>query len=318
VKGETAGSAPVTTGIAERPEPVAAAGERQPEMPSRADPILGIVRYLARRWGRPESPDVILAGLPLVDGALTTKLLPRALDRVGLLVKPKRTALKNLADFDMPAIVANRGGGLLLIVERTGRNKLLCFDPVSNGEIEIQTNAREWRYRHQLLLVKPQDERETAGEGDRPIAQRDWLRSALAGHGKSIVLVLLAATFINVFALAMPLFSMNVYDRVLPNSAVSTLWVLSIGVATVFAFDFLLKIARGAIIDYAGRGIDLRLSTTLFDRVVNTNLASRPSSTGAFINRITQYETLRDFFTSQTIAMFVDVLFMGVFLYVMF
>jgi ATP-binding cassette subfamily C protein LapB len=56
----------------------------------------------------------------------------------------------------------------------------------------------------------------------------------------------------------------------------------------------------------------------LFDRVVNSNLAARPNSTGAFINRITQYETLRDFFTSQTIVMFVDILFMGVFLAVMF
>jgi ATP-binding cassette subfamily C protein LapB len=287
-------------------------------VPPRADPLLALVRYLARRWGRPESPDVILAGLPLADGQLTLKLFPRALDRVGLMVKPKRTPLKNLADFDLPAVVANRGGGLLLIIERTGRNKLLCFDPAKNAEIEIQTNSREWRYRHQLLLIKQQDERETADEGDRPVAQRNWLRASLVGHGRSIALVFLAAAFINVFALAMPLFSMNVYDRVLPNAAVSTLWVLSIGVASVFVFDFLLKVARGAIIDHAGRSIDLKLSTALFDRVVNTNLSSRPSSTGAFINRITQYETLRDFFTSQTIVMFVDILFMGVFLYVMF
>ncbi|MGN6158193.1 MAG: type I secretion system permease/ATPase [Devosia sp.] len=287
-------------------------------MPPRADPILAIVRYLARRWGRPESPDVIIAGLPLNDGLLTVKLLPRALERVGLEVKPKKSPLKALADFDLPAIVANRDGGLLVIIERSGRNKLLCFDPVRNAEIEIPTNAREWRYRHQLLLVKQQDEPARIDDADAPLAQRDWLRAAIKGHGRSITLVLLAAAFINVFALAMPLFSMNVYDRVLPNGAVSTLWVLSIGIASVFLFDFLLKVARGAIIDYAGRGIDLRLSTALFDRVVNTNLSARPASTGAFINRITQYETLRDFFTSQTVAMFVDILFMGVFLWVMF
>ena len=288
------------------------------ELPPRADPLLVIVQYLARRWGRPESPDVIIAGLPLADGLLTIKLLPRALDRVGLLIKPARMPLKNLADFDMPAIITDKRGGLMVIIERSGRNKLNCFDPVSRKEVEIQTNSREWRYRHQLLLIKPQDQRETADEADRPSMQQHWLKAALSGHGKSIALVLLAATFINVFALAMPIFSMNVYDRVLPNAAVSTLWVLSIGIASVFVFDFLLKVARGAIIDYAGRGIDLRLSSALFDRVVNSNLAARPSSTGAFINRITQYETLRDFFTSQTVAMFVDVLFMGVFLYVMF
>lgn len=288
------------------------------DVPPRADPILSIVRYLARRWGRPESPDVILAGLPLVDGVLTVKLIPRALDRVGLVAKSKKVPLKAIAEFDLPALVASRTGELLLIIERIGRTKLLCFDPVRNAEVEIQTNAKEWRYRHQLLLIKQQEEQGVVDNDQRPAAQRDWLRTALTGHGRSIALVLLAATFINLFALAMPLFSMNVYDRVLPNAAVSTLWVLSIGVASVFVFDFLLKVARGAIIDYAGRGIDLKLSTALFDRVLNTNLSARPTSTGAFINRIMQYETLRDFFTSQTIAMFIDVLFMGVFLYVMF
>ena len=305
---------PVNTPMIEEKAAAAAPGD----LPPRADPILTIIRYLARRWGRPESTDVILAGLPLVDGVLTVSLIPRALERVGLVAKPKKVPLKALADFDFPAFVASRSGELLLIIERSGRNKLLCFDPAKNAEIEIQTNTKEWRYRHQLLLIKQQEEQGVVDNDQQPAAQRDWLRTAMAGHGRSIALVLLAATFINLFALAMPLFSMNVYDRVLPNAAVSTLWVLSIGVASVFAFDFLLKVARGAIIDYAGRGIDLRLSTALFDRVVNTNLAARPNSTGAFINRIMQYETLRDFFTSQTIAMFVDILFMGVFLYVMF
>src|SRR5690349_3249363 len=74
--------------IALPPRPPPENAERtEPQVPPRADPILALVRYLARRWGRPESPDVILAGLPLDDGLLTVKLLPRALDRVGLLAK---------------------------------------------------------------------------------------------------------------------------------------------------------------------------------------------------------------------------------------
>lgn len=289
------------------------------EMPKRADPVLEAIRYLSRRWGRPESIDVLTAGLPLVDGLMTLKLVPRALERVGLNVTTKRTALRDLADFDMPAIVTSKRGRLLVIVERTGRNKLKCFDPATRRDVEIQTNTSEWRYRHALLLVKPQLERSTGEEETSgPGFQQNWLRSALGGHGRSIAAVLLAATFVNVFALAMPLFSLNVYDRVLPNSAVATLWVLSSGLAAVFLFDFLLKIARGAIIDYAGRTIDLRLSTILFDRVANARLDARPSSTGAFINRIAQYEVLRDFFTSQTIVMFIDILFMGLFVYVLF
>src|SRR3569623_2992546 len=227
---------PVNTPVIEEK----AAAAAPVDLPPRADPILTIIRYLARRWGRPESTDVILAGLPLVDGVLTGSLIPRALERGGLVAKPKMVPLKALADFDFPAFVASRSGELLLIIERSGRNKLLCFDPAKNAEIEIQTNTKDWRYRHQLLLIKQQEEQGVVDNDHRPAAQRDWLRTAMAGHGRSLALVLLAATFIFLFALAMPLFSMNVYDRVLPNAAGSTLWVLSIGVASVFAFDFLL------------------------------------------------------------------------------
>ncbi|QMV01966.1 type I secretion system permease/ATPase [Devosia sp. D6-9] len=282
------------------------------------DPLLSVVRYLAMRWSRPTAPEVLTAGLPLVDGKLTFELLPRALERVGLTVTQKRTALRDLPEFDMPAIISGKHGQIMVCVGRAGRHKLRCYDPEAKAETIIATNTAEWRFRHRVLLVKQAvDADDSADElDDGSIKETHWLRAALQGHWGNLAYVLIAATFINIFAVAMPLFSMNVYDRVLPNKAVSTLWVLAIGIVTVFVFDFLLKIARAAIIDHAGRVIDFRLSSVLFDRVLNTSVAARPASTGAFVNRITQYEVLRDFFTSQTVVMFVDILFMGVFVYV--
>jgi ATP-binding cassette, subfamily C, bacterial LapB len=309
-----ASPAPAGPAAGKRPAPDAAA----PKAAADPDHILSAIQYLARRWGRPESADLIVTGLPLVDGKLTTALIDRALDRVDLKSKRVRSALKHIADFDLPALVSTRRDGLLVLLERSGRNRLLAYDPQTQLEIEIQTNSREWRYRHQLLLIKVKDEQQTIASNETAPSNRGWLRTALSGHGRSIALVLVAATFINLFALAMPIFTMNVYDRVLPNAAVSTLWVLSLGLITVFVFDFALKVARASIIDFAGRSIDLKLSSMLFDRVLNSSLASRPGSTGAFVNRIGQYETLRDFFTSQTVAMFVDILFMGVFVAVLF
>jgi ATP-binding cassette subfamily C protein LapB len=285
----------------------------------KADPLLGALQYLARRWGRPVSRDVLLAGLPLKDGLLTVKLLPRALERIGLTQKPKRVALRDLAEFDMPALIISRKGVPLVIVGRIGRTSLAVYDPQTGTETEIQTNSAEWRFRHQVMVIKPSSTREGEtweGADNGAMQQKHWLRTALAGHWKSLWVVMLAAAFINIFAIAMPLFSMNVYDRVLPNKAISTLWVLAIGLLMVFVFDFLLKIARGAIIDHAGRQIDFRLSSVLFDKVMNASVSSRPASTGAFVNRISQYEVLRDFFTSHTVVMFVDVLFMGVFVWV--
>ncbi|UJQ95778.1 type I secretion system permease/ATPase [Mariluticola halotolerans] len=290
-----------------------------PAPEAKSDPLFVTLQYLARRWGRPISRDVLVAGLPLEDGKLTMALLPRALERIGLLAREQQAVLRDLADFDMPALVASEAGQLLVIIGRTGPDALKCFNPHTGKEQVIQTDDGEWRNRHKLMIIKPAPGgRAQAFDGiDRgAVKQRHWLRAALAGHEKSLTMVMLAATFINVFAVAMPLFTLNVYDRVLPNKAVSTLWVLAIGLLTVFVFDFLLKVARGAIIDYAGRRIDFRLSATLFDRVINSTVSARPSSTGAFVNRIVQYEVLRDFFTSHTVVMFIDILFMGVFVYV--
>jgi ATP-binding cassette subfamily C protein LapB len=298
---------------------VGAAVDAAAAQPAKSDPLLSALQYLARRWGRPVSRDVLVAGLPLKGGLLTMPLLTRALERIGLVHQAKRLALRDLAEFDMPALIIGRKGEIFVIIGRTGRHALAVFDPVRGEETELHTNTPDWRFRHQVLVIKPSSTREGEtweGADNGAIKQKHWLRTAMAGHWKSLWVVLLAASFINVFAVAMPLFSMNVYDRVLPNKAISTLWVLAIGLLTVFVFDFILKIARGAIIDYASRQIDFRLSSVLFDKVMNTSVAARPASTGAFVNRISQYEVLRDFFTSHTVVMFIDVLFMGIFVWV--
>ena len=130
--------------------------------------------------------------------------------------------------------------------------------------------------------------------------------------------VIVAALFINLIALASPLFTMNVYDRVLPNKAIPTLWVLAAGIMVAYLFDYLLKEARAALIDHAGRNADLRLSQMIFDKVLNTTLASRPMSTGEYANRVMQYEFVREFFTSNTIGLMIDTAFVFIFLIVIY
>src|SRR4029079_5662667 len=111
---------------------------------------------------------------------------------------------------------------------------------------------------------------------------------------------------------------MNVYDRILPNKAVSSLWVLAIGVSIAILFDLLLKTARAELIDYAGRKADLRISYLLFEKVLNSSLAAKPQSTGEYANRVTQYEFVREFFTSNTISVLIDTLFVFIFLIVIY
>lgn len=287
------------------------------EAPASTDALLNVVTHLAAASGRPAPREAIVAGLPLVKGRLHEKSLAEALSRVGLATAPIRKSISQLADFEVPAIFTSLQGKIQVLLGKTVDGAYRCFDGESGKVLTLDRRTLNPRVRRSMLVVRP----EVKGAPADVAAQSKptkfpWLRKALAGHWRSVAYIILAAIFINLFALAFPIFTLTVYDRVLPNSAVATLWVLAIGVLIVLLFDGLLKLGRGAIIDYVGRRVDFRLSSALFERVINTAMGARPASTGAFVNRIGQYEVLREFFTSGTLALFVDVLFMGVFAYV--
>lgn len=150
------------------------------------------------------------------------------------------------------------------------------------------------------------------------VEKQHWLSSAARPYWRSFVRVAIAALFINILALASPLFVMNVYDRVLPNEAIATLWVLAIGIGLAFLFDFLLKFARASLIDYTGRKIDLKIAYILFQKVMNTSLSARSMSTGEYVSRVSQYEFVREFFTSNTIATMIDTCFVFIFIAVIY
>ena len=282
------------------------------DAPPIRDPLFDCIAFLARRFGLSANRDKICAGLPLEDDKLTVGLLPRAVERAGMRGKLSRLPADRLSAFDLPVIAMTRAGTPVVVVERNGRS-LSAFDPAA-GQTRTLDGRKDLARRQAVLIVKPASHAEE--ETDARLS-RHWLRAALVGHWRSLFFVLLAAVLINLFAVAMPIFTMNVYDRVLPNKAISTLWVLAIGLFVVFGFDLLLKITRSAIIDFAGRQIDHLLASALFERIANAAIASHPASTGGLVNRVAQYEVLRDFLTAHTLVMFIDVLFMGIFIYVM-
>lgn len=143
-----------------------------------------------------------------------------------------------------------------------------------------------------------------------------WLAGPLRENRAAFLQVALAAAFINLFALATSLFSMTVYDRVVPNNATTSLMVLSVGIGIVLLFDFILKTLRGWFIDWAGARIDRRVGGAIFERLMTMRLSSRRGSTGGFAGSLREFETIRDFFASATLAAIVDVPFILVFLLV--
>ena len=126
--------------------------------------------------------------------------------------------------------------------------------------------------------------------------------------------VILATIIINFLALVSSLYVMNVYDRVIPNQAYETLWVLSIGVVLAILFEFAAKMIRGHLTDIAGKKADLIISSALFRRVMALRLADRPASSGSYANNLREFESVRDFMTSASLLTLVDLPFLLLFI----
>ncbi len=143
-----------------------------------------------------------------------------------------------------------------------------------------------------------------------------WLSRPLAEHRATFIKVGVAAVLTNLFALATSLYSMTVYNRIVPNNATDSLIALSIGVGIIMVFDFILRMLRGFFIDVAGRSVDAKLGASVFSTLTGMRLANKQGSSGAFAGLLREFETLRDFFASATIIALVDVPFIFLFLFV--
>ncbi len=278
------------------------------------DPLLRALETLSQLHGRPTSGQALAAGLPLPDGRMVPTLAPRALERAGLSARLVQKPLAQIDDLALPCILFLKDRQCVVLTGREGSRLEVVVPETGRGVVPVERADLERRYDGHALFARPEIGYE---QRDRPIAlerKGHWFWSTLLRQWPTYTEVLIAAVLINAFALASPLFVMNVYDRVVPNNAIHTLWVLAIGAFTVFAFDFLLKTLRGYFIDTAGRIADIRLASRIFEHVMGIKMAARPASAGAFANHLREFESLRDFFTSATVTTLVDLPFVFFFI----
>ena len=271
------------------------------------DPLLDCLVYLTEHFGNPRSTDVLKAGLPHSGEALSATLFVRAAERVGLKAKVMRRRLESINKFVLPAVLVLKNSSACILAERPSKGRAKIVLPESAGnvqEVDLADLAEDYTgytiFVHPVARMEPDTYRR---DTPKPSA---WFWGTIASNWWAFVQVVLAASLINIFALATPLFIMTVSDRVVPNNALETLWVLATGVMIVFLFDFLLKSLRGYFIDAAGKRADVLLASRIFEQVMDMKMSARPGSAGAFANNLREFETLRDFFTSATLAAVVD------------
>lgn len=282
------------------------------------DPLLDCLVELTRIHGRPSTRAALIAGLPLEKGVLTPSLFARAASRAGLSAKLMRRQIERIDPVLLPAVLLTSGeeACVLLGWDDAGENARLLFPETGQGTVLMAREELLARYTGIAIFCRPhfRFDKRTPQVGD--VKLRHWFWGALADQWPLYRDVLAAALLINIAALAMPLFSMNVYDRVIPNRAMETLWVLALGVALLVAVDLTLRSLRGYFIDLASARIDMQLSAKIMERVLGVRMEARPTAVGAFSSNLRSFESVRDFITSASVTAFIDLPFALLFILV--
>lgn len=282
------------------------------------DALLECLLFICRHNRLATTRDALISGLPLQDGKLNPELFKRSAERLQLSVTVQQAAIPSLLQpqVDVTLLLNNDRACQLIQVDPSLHFAQVIFPDISSEAVTISLADLAAQYSGYALMTRQNFIFDARTPEVGRVKVRHWFWGTLAENRAIYRDVMIAALLINLFALAMPLFTMNVYDRVVPNKAVETLWVLGIGVALIVLGDLLLRSMRTYFLDWASARIDVKLSAQIMEKVLGTRYEARPNSVGSFASNLRSFESVRDFITSATVVTLIDLPFGIIFLVV--
>ncbi|MDP0589290.1 MAG: type I secretion system permease/ATPase [Candidatus Endonucleobacter bathymodioli] len=286
----------------------------------RFDPLLDGLILLTYLMGAPYARDALTAGLPIEAGKLDAKNFATAAERAGLSTRLFKRDLDSLSDLTLPALALLNGKQVAIILAIDKDKKCYSIMRPETGKSEeiVSFENLEKEYLGYVYLIKKHHRFDGRQEDTLNIKVNHWFWGALAKSWKIYKDVLLVSVLVNLIVLAAPLYTRNVYDRVIPNNAMDTLWTFTIGVFIAYTFDLFLRIIRAYFLDLAGKKSDVMLSALIFEKVQASELGVRPKSVGTFSKQLTDFDSIRDMITSSTMTLLIDLPFTLLFLFVIY
>jgi ATP-binding cassette subfamily C protein LapB len=227
--------------------------ENQGAYPESKDLFLECLLLVAKELSLLGNVNSALYSLPLqVDDKLTLDLLPRAAENLGLYAEVMDEDFKGISFLKLPIILILNDGSPCVLKSYDAYYAHIIDPNNILEEEQIELKALYKNYSGVCVLFSELEKDKRQQDFIQPKIKNVWYKSALQENSPLLLRVALCALFVNLFALASPLFIMNVYDRVIPNEAMETLWVLAVGVIIVFIFDYILKTLRTYFVDRAG------------------------------------------------------------------
>ena len=291
-----------------------------------APPLVHATRIALHLLGKGVSIDWLMAGMGTSGENRTTPSVAeclRAAGRAGLKSHvAERENIQSISPLTLPCILLLKNDRSCVVTRIQGEMVEAIFpEDCIRGESDYPTPRKllaqqlNEDYTGYCIFVHLEEQPDTRISPLTPTKERRWFWDVFTHYLPIYKHVALASVLINFLGIASSLFAMNVYDRVVPNSAFDTLWVLAAGVCLAYFFDWLLRNLRGYFVDVAGRNADVVLSSKLVRKILTMRMSVRPESTGALISNIKEFEALREFFSSSSLLVLVDLPFLLLFLW---
>ncbi len=296
------------------------------------DPLLLCLVALTKLDKKPASAESLVEGLPfdpteekqrLFSVKSSNSNFSRAANRAGFSASLQQRPIDTIPSVVLPAILILQHDQACVLTDISfeERRATVIIPTVDDTPRSISFDKLEEDYLGYVFFLKRQyDESGQDNLIDQSSSNphENWFFGTLYRFKGIYARVIIASLFINLFVIAGPLFTMNVYDRVIPHNAIDTLWVLAIGIGLVYSFDIVLKFIRTMLLETAAKKSDIILSSVLFQHALNIKMAERPRSVGAFASNIRDLDGIRSFFASTALTAFIELPFSVIFLLVIY
>ncbi len=305
------------------------------------DTLLKSLVWMAAYHGKPTSEAAMLSGLP-AGRFISPKQAQLAMEQSGFNVGVIERQPNEVSPMLLPVVLFRKDHGGCVLIGRSPTDVkvikpaaeikpgeqpaedemeaayLVVLPEAGSKVVAIGVSQLKANYTGFAMLVKPIGRVDIRAGKPEPKENGHWLLSTLWRYRRYYWSAALAALLINVLALAGTFFTMNVYDRVVPNQAFVTLWSLAIGVAIAMLFEFISRNVRAHVLDVAGKKADLIMGAMLFKQALSIRMEHKPASSGSFANQLREFESVRDFVASATLASISDLPFTFLYIAVIF
>lgn len=299
------------------------------------NPLLECLVIFTKLYNRPYSADALVADLPVPAGRTTPKLFSlnqegsksafhRAAQRAGFSSKLVNYSLKDISPLLLPIILVLKGehaeerACILTEISPDRKYAKIILPEVGESENWVKSELLEAEYINFAFLLRHEHHYQDTHNRLLKHDEHHWFWGTLRYFSGVYVDVIVASFLINLFVMATPIFTLNVYDRVVPNNATDTLWVFTVGIVAIYIFDIVLKFLRSYFLENAAKKSDVIMSSIIFEHVLNLKIASKPRSVGSFASNLKDFDAIRGFFTASSVAAIIDLPFTIIFLFIIY